>query len=114
MKKQVTRKNITNYYSRIYWAGYCELYPLYQSCDAVGYNAGVYGWNYDLYVIGGCAITSGYRGMFGGDLPERAKKILNNAKKQHSKYNGMPWCWDKQKAYLKRARRAFEKALREG
>ena len=28
--------------------------------DKVGYNAGIYGWNYDLYRIGGVDVITGY------------------------------------------------------
>lgn len=34
---------------------------LQQHCDAEGYNAGVYGWNYNVYNINGIAFVEGYR-----------------------------------------------------
>jgi hypothetical protein len=29
----------------------------------VAYSAGTYGWNFDVYEVGGVAICTGYRGM---------------------------------------------------
>ena len=29
--------------------------------EPIGYNSGVYGWNYDVYEIGGALICAGYR-----------------------------------------------------
>ena len=31
------------------------------SCNAYGYNSGVYGWNYDVYLIGKYTVVAGYR-----------------------------------------------------
>ena len=39
-------------YDKIYRIGYCELQKILKSLSAVGYNAGVYGWNYDIYDLG--------------------------------------------------------------
>ena len=30
----------------------------------MGYNAGVYGWNYDVYDLGFCIVLTGYRNKF--------------------------------------------------
>ena len=112
-KIKFTRSDVNRIYSRVYRAGYCELYPLYRESEAIGYNCGVYGWNFDIYTFGsGIAITSGYRSMCGDQLPERCKKILHNAEKYYSerKYKNYP-ALDK---YISRQRKAFEKALAEG
>lgn len=110
MKFKTTRKQISNYYGRVYQVGYCELYPLYQSYEAKAYTHGVYGWNYDVYEVNGNAcITSGYRGMFGAELPEAARRILNNAKKYCSVTAGHNY--NQREKYLKVARRKFEGLL---
>jgi hypothetical protein len=111
MKTKVTRKEINRRYASVYRCGDCALYPLFESLDAVGYNCGVYGWNYDLYDIGGIAITSGNRGMFGDVLPEECRRILKNARAYCRAGNpgrdrARRW------AYIARARRNFVKALR--
>lgn len=111
-KIKFTRSDVNKFYNRVYRAGYCELFPLYRDTEAIGYNCGVYGWNWHLYAFGDVAITSGYRSMIGADLPERCKKILRNAEKYYKqrKYKNSA-ALDK---YIARARRAFEKSLQEG
>ena len=112
-KMKFTRSDVHRMYNKVFQADYCALYPLYESREAIGYNHGVYGWNWHLYAIGGgIAITSGYRSMTGAELPERARKILRNAEKHLKTYK--PYSdYDKKQAYIKRARRAFEKALQD-
>ena len=110
MKFKTKRKQINNYYGRIYQVGYCDLYPLYNSSDATGYTCGVYGWNYDVYEINaGTCITSGYRGMFGLELPPEARRVLELAKKYCS--NAAGHSWQEQERYLKRARKKFAELL---
>lgn len=110
MKFKTTRKQISNYYGRVYQAGYCELYPLYRGSDATGYTFGVYGWNYDVYEIdGNTCITSGYRAMFGRELPQEARRVLELAKKYCSIKAGHSW--QEQERYLKRARKKFADLL---
>ena len=49
-------------YDKIYRIGYCELQKILKSLSAVGYNAGVYGWNYDVYCLGeNVILITGYR-----------------------------------------------------
>lgn len=47
--------------------GYCELHLL-GCADPEAYTAGVYGWNFDVYRLGGLTICTGYRGMIGADV----------------------------------------------
>lgn len=61
MKAKVTRKDVYNWHSKVIRMGYCAAQYLLYYEDAVGYNSGVYGWNYDVYSIGGTAICTGYR-----------------------------------------------------
>lgn len=62
----VTRNTI--HAGNVYRAGYCELHYLLLGHERDGYNRGVYGWNYDLYYIGGAAITTGYRNTVGSRI----------------------------------------------
>lgn len=41
--------------------GYCDLWGALAGIDPNGYTAGVYGWNCDVYLIGGLTICTGYR-----------------------------------------------------
>lgn len=111
-KMKYTRADVKRCFNKVYSAGYGELQPLYSSSDAIGYNCGVYGWNWHLYAFGDVAITSGYRSMCGGVLPEHCKKILRNAEKYYNQRKFKNYsALDK---YIARARRNFEKALQEG
>ena len=62
MKCKVTSREIcANYGDRIVKLGYCEAQTLLRDVAPFAYNAGVYGWNYDAYDIGGLCIVTGYR-----------------------------------------------------
>ena len=63
MKYRTTAKAIREGYHTIISAGYCELQGLLSYKSPVAYCSGVYGWNFDVYDIGGVAIVTGYRGM---------------------------------------------------
>lgn len=65
MKYRVTRKEIKENYYRVLQTGYCGMQYLLMGKQAIGYNAGLYGWNFDLYDVNGIAITTGYRNMVG-------------------------------------------------
>lgn len=62
MKMKMTRNQIADLpVDKIVTAGYCDLEYLLSGIDPVGYNAGIYGWNYDVYIIGDVGILTGYR-----------------------------------------------------
>lgn len=59
--KKVTRKNINK--ENMVALSYCQcqtILNLFAYNYKVGYNAGVYGWNYDQYHIGNFDIITGY------------------------------------------------------
>ena len=107
-KIQMTRAEINRLYSRVYQYNISTLHPIYNEWDATGYNCGVYGWNFNVYpVAAGICILSGDRGTFGEHLPEKAERILQNAKKY---FRNVPE-WSKREKYIKVAKRKFIKAL---
>lgn len=62
MKMEMSRNQIADLpVDKIVTAEVCELHDLLSGIDAVGYNAGTYGWNYDVYIIGDVGILTGYR-----------------------------------------------------
>ena len=69
MKKRITMKAVVNDYKKVYRCGYCDLQNIFYGIEADYYNAGVYGWNCDIYEIGNTAITTGYRNMRGERIP---------------------------------------------
>lgn len=82
-KIETTMKAICNNWNKVFRAGYCDLQYIMKYEDAAYYNAGVYGWNCDVYVHWGkdIAITTGYRNMRGRTIPsEIIKKYSDIAK----------------------------------
>lgn len=63
--------------------GYCEYQELINSLYdyKIGYNSGVYGWNYDAYMVGNNVyITTGYNRPFSevkNDLTKKVRELLN-------------------------------------
>lgn len=63
MKHVSTRKAIVAQYGtqNILSVSYADLQTLLKFENATAYTSGVYGWNADIYDIGGVAICTGYR-----------------------------------------------------
>ena len=61
---------------RVYSVGYCQAQYLLMFTRRVGYNAGIYGWNYDVYIVGDDVIITGYR-------PFNAEKISYELLKEY-------------------------------
>lgn len=67
---KVTRNELRKDYKNIIELGYCDLYWSLREYKKLGYNSGVYGWNYDVYMIDyDTIIVTGYR-PFGNIKPE--------------------------------------------
>lgn len=68
MKFKITRKEIKENYRAIN-VPYCELQHLLHYRSPIAYNAGTYGWNYDVYDFRdfstNICICTGYRGCPG-------------------------------------------------
>lgn len=89
MKTHKTIKSIRENYKKIFRCGYADLQYIMVHHEPYYYNAGVYGWNCDIYTYGlDLAITTGYRNMTGRLIPneliekysDRAKEILESKK----------------------------------
>ena len=78
MKKKTTAKFIKEKHNKIFKCGYCELQQIFQNVEPKYYTCGVYGWNFDCYVEEGIAITTGYRGMVGKDIPKEIIEKYDN------------------------------------
>ena len=51
MKTKITRNQLFNANIPVIKLGYCDAQTLLRGHDAIYYNSGVYGWNYDVYLI---------------------------------------------------------------
>ena len=92
MKRKVTRNELYRWSKKIIAIGYCNANNLLYPENSIGYNAGVYGWNYDAYYVDGTIITTGYRPIgerVNYDLlreyEEKAKKVLSYDNKADEK-----------------------------
>lgn len=85
-KIKTTRKEINNMFSNVFYCGYCDLQHIISKSEAVYYNCGVYGWNFDVFIDypTDTAITTGYRNMTGRRIPsEIIEKYSSAAKEIH-------------------------------
>lgn len=83
-----TRKDINGMYRNVYKVGYCDLQTLLRNVREVGYNSGVYGWNWTAYELDAdTVIVTGYRNLTGDridgeiirEYESRAKQIEKDA-----------------------------------
>lgn len=65
MKFKTTAKAIRNDCGEKLAISYCGAHYLLRGHSPVAYTAGVYGWNFDVYIVDGVTICTGYRGMVG-------------------------------------------------
>lgn len=61
MNIKLTNPDLKNNFGVIVSCGYCELQSLLNMKSRVGYNKGVYGWNFDVFDFGGVGLITGYR-----------------------------------------------------
>lgn len=84
MKIKVTKKQLNLYFNNVVHAGYCKLQFLLSNNMPFGYNAGVFGWNWDAYNLYGITIVTGFRNMPGieavgiAEYESKAKAIYYN------------------------------------
>lgn len=77
---ELKKKNVLNSYNCISLC-YCEIQTLLNYQSAIGYTAGVYGWNADIYIFGNIALVTGNR-PFGREINhETARKYEQKARK---------------------------------
>ena len=70
MRKTHESMKVTNNFLNVFRCGYCDLQNIFYGIDPVYYNAGVYGWNNDMYIdySTDTIITTGYRNMRGDSI----------------------------------------------
>lgn len=75
--------------------GYCDICYILSYYNRIGYTAGVYGWNEDIYYINWEYISTGYR-----PTGERPKNMKNWIKLNEKIKN-----WDSSEPYEKRLKK---------
>lgn len=91
MDIKLTNNDLRNNFDVIVSCGYCELQSLLNMKSRIGYNNGVYGWNFDVFDFGSVGLITGYRTR-GADIKlamdfcerwdERAKNATYEERKQ--------------------------------
>lgn len=81
MKTKTTAKAIKESYKKCYSAYYGSLQFLLSHIEPMYYHSGVYGWDYDVYIIDDVAIFTGYRCPSSG-----MKHIPHEVTKKYDKY----------------------------
>lgn len=104
MAIEMTRKEVRESFSRVFRGDIGEM-KLY--LEKVGYNSGVYGWNFSVFAIGSAAIVAGYRNLIGEPLPPEAIRILENVRKyrRDKKFS------EHAEKYMLRQKKELEKVL---
>ena len=82
MKFKTTKKQVTNFYSKIIKLSYCSAQFLLHYQEPNAYTAGNNGWTADIYFIDNIAICTGYRPF--GNI-QANYSIVNDYEKQAEK-----------------------------
>lgn len=81
----------------VFRCGYCDLQHILEHDSYQFYNAGVYGWNCDIFVdfARDVAITTGYRNTRGQRIPEELVRKYEGLKPKISDFENKYDAWRK-------------------
>lgn len=80
MTKELVRSFARAVGKPIFYAGYCDLQHITCRWERIGYNSGIYGWNWDCFSFPDFVLVTGYRNLFG----TRLKHCEEYNKKAHA------------------------------
>lgn len=88
----------------------------------VGYNAGVYGWNYDVYDINGVGFVEGYRipnftnsARYSKEILDKVTDKINEIWKNNRKHENIPsYNYKKEQAEFLNAFKEFTDSVKQG
>lgn len=96
----------------IYYTGYCDLQHLTNVCDRVYYNAGVFGWNYDVFILpDDNYLVTGYR--VPSTIGIKINHDIARAIDEHARYiqnNSYVW-YEAQKEIVKAYNEYYKKLM---
>ena len=109
--KVKTSMKVTGYFKHIYYAGYADLQYIMNGYEPTYYNAGVYGWNNDMYVDyrTDTIISTGYRNMRGTRIPNYIVKAFSENAKDILTARGLSY--EQCRLAIEQNRRAFFNVL---
>lgn len=111
MIKQLTKKQVNEYYKYIISVGYCDIQFLLQGIEKEGFTAGVYGWNADIYEIDKTtAIVTGYRPF--GNISTSGKGLNKKYnEKARTIANNWDLTWEQKKSKLNKLLQKYVKEV---
>lgn len=68
--EKVSKRKLKEMFSNISYCSYCSLQALLKNHTPKAYNSGIYGWNFDVYIVYGLVICTGYRNLSGKKLQQ--------------------------------------------
>lgn len=77
-KIKVTAKEVRNTFVKIIALEPCEAVELLRAHKPILYTSGMYGWNFDVYIVEDTAICTGFRGMTGIRPDHELVKVYEN------------------------------------
>lgn len=106
-----TSMKITGYFKHSYCAGYANLQYIMNGYEPTYYNAGVYGWNNDMYIdyATNTIISTGYRNMRGTRIPDYIVKAFSENAKDILTARGLSY--EQCRLAIEQNRRAFFNVL---
>lgn len=111
MKYKTTQKAICNGYNTIISLSYCAAQNLLDLENPIAYTSGIYGWNADIYDLGGSvAIVTGYK-PFGNVKPAYDKVKEYEDKAEKIRYN-RDLTYQEQKVQLQQLINEFVKEVK--
>lgn len=111
--EQITAADIKRQFPpwRIFRTEYGGLYPLSNYYKVRGRNYSGPVWNFDIVEVGNSAVLTGNRFLFGRELPAKAKRIIQDARKYDREFDPRKGSAQKKETYLQNAARRFSDAL---
>ena len=92
MLNKLTRKDVQNMGYPVVKLPAGAVHYLMFGIDRIGYNSGIYGWNWDAYIINGVVFCCGYRNLPGSITKEERALVgeyeteaLNLCRQGHDK-----------------------------
>ena len=74
----MTKNELFKRHLAVYRCNERDVSALFDKSDRIGYNSGIYGWNWDAYSVGMCAICVGCRNTAGMYIPHALRRKYNN------------------------------------
>lgn len=125
MKIEMTKSDVESEFSKVvvlHGGQQKFINLLKRAVEPYGYNAGVYGWNYDVYKINGIGFAEGYRipnfrneARYSQEIMDNAVEKAEEVVKNNRKPENIPsYNYEKEKSEVLDALKVFTDSVRQG